>query len=201
MFKTTDYIFFILTVIITILLYQFADRQIATYFYNMPHNEIKAFFHFMTRFGKSEWYLIPSILLFWYFRKKEQREYATMALYIFMTNVVAGVGVWLIKVPFGRIRPKLYLHDNLYGFEWFEINHKLTSFPSGHTITAISTVVALSLLFPRWKYIFIPFGIIVALSRVIGTNHFMSDVVFASFLGTMVAITLYKYYFKNQESL
>jgi len=201
MFKTTDYIFFILTVIITILLYRFADRQIAIYFYNMPYNEIKSFFHFMTRFGKSEWYLIPSILLFWYFRKKERREYATMALYIFMTNVVAGVVVWLIKVPFGRMRPKLYLRDNLYGFEWFEINHKLTSFPSGHTITVISTVVALSLLFPKWKYIFIPFGIIVALSRVVGTNHFMSDVVFASFLGTMVATTLYKYYFKNQELL
>ncbi|HHH51111.1 MAG TPA: phosphatase PAP2 family protein [Campylobacterales bacterium] len=199
MFKTIDYIFFILTIIITILLYQFADREIARYFYNMPHNEIKEFFHFMTRFGKSEWYLIPSILLFWYFRKKQQTRYATMTLYLFITNVVAGVGVWFIKVPFGRMRPEFYLKDNLYGFEWFEINHKLTSFPSGHTITAISTAVALSLLFPKWKYIFIPFGIIIALSRVVGSNHFMSDVVFASFLGTMVATVLYKYYFPKES--
>ncbi|HHD80074.1 MAG TPA: hypothetical protein ENK99_00460, partial [Campylobacterales bacterium] len=109
MFKTIDYIFFILTIIITILLYQFADREIARYFYNMPHNEIKEFFHFMTRFGKSEWYLIPSILLFWYFRKKQQTRYATMTLYLFITNVVAGVGVWFIKVPFGRMRPEFYL--------------------------------------------------------------------------------------------
>jgi membrane-associated phospholipid phosphatase len=199
MFKTTEYIFFILTVIITILLYQFADKQIATYFYTLPHHGIKEFFHFMTRFGKSEWYLIPSILLFWYFRKKEQRRYASMALYIFMTNIIAGVVVWFIKVPFGRMRPEFYLKDNLYGFEWFEINHKITSFPSGHTITAISTTVGLSLLFPKYKYIFISFGIIVALSRVIGTEHFMSDVVFASFLGTMVATLLYPYYLKKES--
>jgi membrane-associated phospholipid phosphatase len=153
----------------------------------------------MTRFGKSEWYLIPSILLFWYFRKKEQRRYASMALYIFMTNIISGVVVWFIKVPFGRMRPEFYLKDNLYGFEWFEINHKITSFPSGHTITAISTAVGLSLLFPKYKYIFISFGIIVALSRVVGTEHFMSDVVFASFLGTMVATLLYPYYLKKES--
>ncbi len=196
--KIYHYIFFILTTITVILLYNFGDREIAIYFYNMPNSKIKEFFHFITRFGKSEWYLVPSILLFWYFRKVENREYAKMAWYIFVTNVIAGVGVWLFKFPFGRARPKLFLQDNIYGFEWFEINHKLTSFPSGHTITAISSAVALSLLFPRFKYIFIPFGIVIAFSRVVGTNHYMSDVIFSLFLGSMVATVLYKYYFKRK---
>ncbi len=198
MFQIKHYIFLTLTIIIVILLYNFADREIATYFYTMPNNLFKKFFHFITRFGKSEWYLIPSILLFWYFKKKENLKYAKMALYIFVTNVVAGVGVWFIKIPFGRARPKLFLQDNIYGFQWFEINHKLTSFPSGHTITAISSAVALSLLFPRYKYIFISFGIIVAFSRVVGVNHYMSDVVFASFLGSIVATILYEYFFKRK---
>jgi len=201
MLQKKHYALFALSIVIVVLLYNFADRQIATYFYTMEHNSFKSFFHFMTRFGKSEWYLVPSILLFWYFKKKGYLKYAKMAWYIFMTNVVAGVGVWLIKVPFGRARPKLYLKDNLYGFEWFEINHKLTSFPSGHTITAISTAVAMSLLFPKYRYFFIPFGVIVAFSRVVGSNHYLSDVIFASFLGYMVAVMLYKYYFKNQESI
>jgi membrane-associated phospholipid phosphatase len=198
MFKTEHYIFFILTTIVTILLYQLADKEIALYFYTMPYPKIKEFFHFMTRFGRSEWYLIPSILLFWYFKKRENREYATLSIYIFMTNVVAGIGVWLIKVPFGRVRPEFFLENGVYGFKWFEINHKFTSFPSGHTITAISSSVALSLIFPKYRYFFIPFGVVVALSRVVGTNHYMSDVVFASFLGTMVAIILHKYYFKKE---
>jgi membrane-associated phospholipid phosphatase len=116
-----------------------------------------------------------------------------------MTNVVAGLGVWLLKFPFGRARPKLFLNDGVYGFQWFEIDHKFTSFPSGHTITAISTAVALSLLFPKYRFLFISFGVIVAFSRVVGLNHYLSDVLFASFLGSMVAIYLYRYYFMEQR--
>lgn len=192
-------IFFLVTLLITILLYYFADRQIATYFYTLEYPQVTHFFKFITKFGQSEWVLIPSILLFWYFKKKEQQKHATMAFYIFMTNVVAGIGVWFFKIPFGRMRPEFYLRDNLYGFQWFEINPKFASFPSGHTITVISTAVAFSLLFPKWKYLFLFLGAMIAFSRVVVTKHFMSDVIFASFLGTMVAILLHQYYFKTKK--
>ncbi len=183
----------IITLIIVILLYNYADREIALYFYSIPSDSsIKRFFHFMTRFGKSEWYLIPSFLLYLYFRKRENREYAKMSLYIFITNVVAGIGVWFVKIPFGRARPKLYILDNIYGFQWFEFHHSLTSFPSGHTITAISSAFALGFIFQRYKYLFLIFGIIIAFSRVVGVNHYMSDIVFASLLGYFVALIIYK---------
>lgn len=193
-------LFFLITLVITLLLYFFADREIATYFYNLPYPQVKHFFQFITRFGKSEWFLVPSILLFWYFKKKKQPKHALMAFYIFMTNVVAGIGVWFFKIPFGRMRPEFYLKENLYGFEWFEINPKLASFPSGHTITVISSAVALGLLFPKWKYLFLFLGAMVAFSRVVVTKHYMSDVVFASFLGTVVAIVLHQYYFKTKNA-
>lgn len=192
-------IFFILTVVTTVLLYLYADRAIATYFHTLNSPDIQHFFKAITHLGKSEWYLIPSILLFWYFRKRERYEYATMSLYIFMTNVVAGLGVWLFKVPFGRLRPEFYLQEGRYGFEWFEIDSHRVSFPSGHTITIISTVVAFSLLFPRWRYLLLPMGAVIAFSRVAVTAHYLSDVVFASFLGTMVAIYLHQYYFQSKE--
>ncbi len=187
------YILSIITLITTILLYLYGDREIALYFYSIPSDTtLKKFFHFMTRFGKSEWYLVPSFLLYLYFRKIENIKYAKMSLYIFITNVVAGIGVWFIKVPFGRARPKLYILDNIYGFQWFEFNHKLTSFPSGHTITAISSAFALGFLFPKYRYIFLIFGMIIAFSRVVGVNHYMSDILFASFLGYFVALIIYK---------
>ena len=189
--------YFAITLITTTLLYIYADKKIALYFYSIQSDSIfKEFFHFITRFGKSEWYLVPSFILYLYFRKRENREYAKMSLYIFITNVVAGIGVWFIKVSFGRARPKLYILDNIYGFKWFEFHHSLTSFPSGHTITAISSAFALGFLFPRYKYLFLIFGIFVAFSRVVGVNHYMSDTVFASFLGYLIAFLLYKKYFK-----
>ena len=199
MFSPRYIIFFIVTVVITALLYLFADREIAVYFHTLDNPNIRQFFSSITHLGKSEWYLIPSILLFWFFYKRKNREYATMTLYLFMTNVIAGIGVWLFKIPFGRMRPEFYLNEGLYGFTWFAIDADYASFPSGHTITIISTVVALSLLFPRLKYILLPIGAVVAFSRVVVTAHYLSDVIFASFLGTMVAIALYRYYFKPKE--
>ena len=199
-FERKYILFFIGTLIITVLLYQFADKTISTYFYTLNNETVTQLFKLLTGLGNSAWYLIPSILLFFYFKKitKEENK-ALIALYLFMTNLVAGLLVWLLKVPFGRVRPKLYFEQNLYGFEWFEIQPNFVSFPSGHTITIISTVVAFSLLFPKWRYLLLPLGALIAFSRVVLTKHYMSDVIFASFLGTMVAIALHQYYFKPKE--
>lgn len=193
-------VLFIFVLIVTILLYLYADREIATYFHEMQNTDPrKEFFQFLTRFGKSEWFLVPSALLYGWFRYTHRFVYAKQALYIFVTNIVAGLGVWLFKIPFGRVRPSLYFKENLYGFEWFEITSKYVSFPSGHTITVISSAVALSLLFPKWKYLILLFGVLIAVSRVVVGAHYLSDVVFASFLGTVVAAYLYRYYFKGSK--
>ncbi|MBU1667723.1 phosphatase PAP2 family protein [bacterium] len=201
MFFERKYILFLInTLILTVLLYQFADKTISTYFYTLDNKIFKEVFAILTEFGNSAWYFIVSILLFVYFKIiKKQFKAASMALYIFMTNLIAGLLVWVFKIPFGRARPKLYFQENLYGFEWFEIKPDLVSFPSGHSITVISTAVALSLIFPKWKYLFLPLAALVAFSRVVLTQHYMSDVVFASFLGSMVAIFLHQYYFKSKE--
>jgi len=197
-FKAKHLYILTVVVLITIVLYLYADREVAQYFYAMDRNDpVKSFFKSITTFGKSEWFLIPSILLFLWFRQSNNLLNAKKALYIFMTNVVAGLGVWLLKIPFGRMRPKLYLEDNLYGFQWFEITSKYVSFPSGHAITAFSSAIALSLLFPKWKYPILIGGALVAFSRVVVTAHYLSDVFFASFLGTVVAYYLYQYYFSE----
>jgi len=198
--RKTILLYFFMTVLLTVLSYVYLDRDLALYFHSHEDPHVKAFFSFLTTFGNSAWYFVPSLILWVYFRKVHKAKEALMAKYIFVTNLVAGVLVWLFKVPFGRARPKLFFEDHLYGFQWFEVTPKLVSFPSGHTITVISTAVALSLLFPKWKYVFLPLGAIIAFSRVVVTAHYMSDVIFASFLGTMVALLLYLHYFKRQDS-
>ena len=202
-FNKQHLLFLSLTVVFTFLFYQFMDKSIALYFYQFNHNypTLHILLTQITRLGNSAWFFIPSVLLFFYFKKiKKDSDKAFIARYIFMTNLVAGLLVWLLKVPFGRARPVEYLEHGIYGFQWFKIDPHYVSFPSGHTITIISTVVAFSLLFPKWKYLFLPLGVLIAFSRVALTKHYMSDVVFASFLGTMVAIFLHAYYFKTKES-
>jgi len=194
---TKLFIYFILTVILVVIFYNFWDKEIILFFHNMKNNDFKKFFSYITDFGKSTWYFIISAILFVYFNFKKNFSKALMAKYFFMVNLIAGVGVWLFKIPFGRMRPKLFLQDGLYGFTGFSIHVQYTSFPSGHTITAISSATALTLLFPKYKIVFITFGILIAFSRIVTTNHYPSDVIFASYLGVLVAIVLYRYYFKD----
>ena len=61
------------------------------------------------------------------------------------------------------------------------------SFPSGHTLHAVTfTVVALAY-FPALAWILIPFAASVALSRVVLGLHYPSDVLAASAIGTLLA--------------
>lgn len=201
-FDKNHLLFFVFTLGLTYIFYQFFDKSIALYFheFNSNNHTVHELFTHITRLGNSAWYLIPSILLYIYFKKFSPQPYAaTIALYIFVTNLVAGLLVWLFKVPFGRARPVEYLQENIYGFQWFRIEPDYVSFPSGHTITIISTVVAFSLLFPKWRHLLLPIGAFIAFSRVVLTKHYMSDIIFASFLATLVALFLHSYYFKNQE--
>jgi membrane-associated phospholipid phosphatase len=200
-FKVKHLYILIVVILMTAVLYLYADREIAKFFDTMDKSDpVREFFKMVTKFGQSEWFLIPSLLFFLWFRRRNEILNAKKALYIFMTNVVAGLGVWLFKIPFGRMRPELYLEDNLYGFRWFEVSAEYVSFPSGHTITAVSSAVALSLLFPKWKYPILIGGALVAFSRVVVTAHYLSDVFFASFLGTLVAYYLYHYYFTESKN-
>ncbi len=184
------------TIFLISISYIYFDRYIAHLLYYIDNDILKEFFSFITRFGRSEWYIIPSIILFWFFIYRSKYDKAKIAIYIFWVNIIAGIIVIFIKVIFGRARPKLFIEHNIYGFNWFEISHNLTSFPSGHTVTAISTAFAFSYIFPIYRYIFIIFGLLISISRVIGCNHFISDVLLSIYLGYFVAKILYKRIFK-----
>ena len=61
------------------------------------------------------------------------------------------------------------------------------SFPSGHTITAFSVAVSLSLLYPSLAAALLFCAISVAASRVVLGMHFLSDVLAGAAIGTALA--------------
>ena len=175
--------------------YLFIDKNLALF---LKDNSLKDFFSKVTVFGKSEYYLIPSFLVF-LIAKKFNEKLSKKALYIFTTVALSGILVILIKTITARYRPPALLKDNLYGFNWFDVGYIVNSFPSGHATTAFSAFVGFSLLWPRYAAVFITFALLIALSRVILDVHYLSDILIGSLLGSICSIYLYKKFFERER--
>lgn len=181
---------FLAVIAVVVLSYFYVDKDLALYFKALS-GPVKIFFKEITDLGKSEWYIVPSLILFFVFKRYGKLMYARYALYILTTNVVAGIGVWLLKYPFGRYRPRMLFEENLYGFSGFGYKYGVVSFPSGHSITIMATVMGFALLFPRYAVPLLFSGAVIAFSRVATTHHYFGDVVMGSYLGIICSIILY----------
>lgn len=61
------------------------------------------------------------------------------------------------------------------------------SFPSGHTLQAVTLTILCMSFSPAWGYLLIPFTISIALSRVVLGLHYPSDVLAGAVIGSLLA--------------
>jgi lipid A 4'-phosphatase len=109
--------------------------------------------------------------------------------FLFASIAVSGLAADILKIGFGRARPKLLFHSDLYGFTWLSLRPDHWSFPSGHTATIVALMSALWCLWPRHLLFYILVAAIVAGSRVVGGAHYPSDVI----AGALVAVLSTRY--------
>jgi len=148
-------------------------------------------FEWISTMGESTWYLVGAFGLFLYFKQARRRELpANRALFVFASVAVSGMVTLFLKMTFGRFRPTMFFREGLYGFNFFHPSEDLNSFPSGHAATALSLALALSLLFPRYRFPLYCFGLLVAVSRTVTTAHFLSDTVAGAWIGIVTVCLL-----------
>ena len=158
---------------------------------------LTAIFKQITRLGESQWYLAGGLLVWLNFRKKDDRK-ASQGLLLFSSVAISGITANILKSLLGRARPRLYIHEQIYGFDFFHIDYAWLSFPSGHSATALGAASVLALCFPRLRIPFYAAGILIALSRVILTQHYLSDIIAGSILGLATTIILYQHSFRKK---
>jgi len=187
----------VLAITLAFLSYLFLDKTLAAYFSTNPQS-IEIIFSYITTLGLSQYYLIPSFLLFLIFIKKNN-AISKASLFIFLSVSISGILSIVIKMIFARYRPyMLFGGDHLYGFSWFDYGYLVNSFPSGHTTTAFSAFVGFCFLFPRYKILFLLLATLIAFSRVVLDVHYLSDVIMGALLGTLTTYFLYiKLYKEN----
>jgi membrane-associated phospholipid phosphatase len=145
--------------------------------------------------GESRWYFILFVPAFIVFRFMLKNKYWSMKMLFFLISISAsGLVNMLVKWIAGRNRPINIFNQGLFGFNYFEVIYESTSFPSGHTVTAFSLAVAFSILFPRSSIFVFVAATAIALSRVMLTSHYISDVIAGAVIG-IVCTLIVKYYF------
>jgi len=89
-----------------------------------------------------------------------------------------------IKKLFNRERPPISEKLSIHGRR-----PKTTSFPSGHSSSATVAVILLSLASPKYIYLWIFLGLLVATSRIHNRMHHLSDVLAGVILGSAFALS------------
>ena len=114
------------------------------------------------------------------------REAAIVPAFLLASIAASGLAVDLLKVVFGRTRPKLLFADGIYDFGWLGLAADHWSFPSGHTAAVAALATALWCLWPRHVLFYAALASVVAASRVVTGAHYLSDVLVGGFVAILV---------------
>lgn len=185
--------------ILVILAYQYADRVVATYFYEIDVRKHASFLYVLTALGSMQVYAVLFFISGLYFRYfKVNREYEAKSWYLLSCILLVNMLGLVLKIMFGRARPDLLFNSHLFGFYWFKLHRFYWSFPSGHTITIISLASGLGVIFPKYFYMFLGAALVIASSRILLYHHYISDVMTAVYLSIIVVGIFTQYVRKKQ---
>jgi len=118
---------------------------------------------------------------------------AARIFFVMLTCELTGLASVLLKLLFGRTRPSN--HDVPPGFygvwhdgHWIIGKYEFSSFPSGHTATAVGLMAAAWLVHRGWGGLAAIYALAVMWSRIALQAHHLSDVVGSLVLAILLAV-------------
>ncbi len=203
--------FISISLLFIIFSYFYLDASIAHYFITHKQKYL-TLGNILSIGGQSKWYIGVSIIgiLIYKFYKKNNL-YLQRYFFVLYANIFSAFVALIIKIIIGRVRPwGIENGGHQYGiFELFshitptllkhhhlkEIIHQLNtyvSFPSGHAVTAFAMFTYMSILFPRFRYIWLFIALLVGISRIFADDHYLSDIVGGAMVGIISTIFIYR---------
>jgi len=176
-----------------------ADRPVAFFFHARDH-DLRSLFDFTGRLGLAYGYLIvfglAFVALHWggalprfHHLALPLRALSRVPAFLFVSIAASGIIVDILKVFFGRPRPKLLFESDVYGFAGLSWRPDHWSFPSGHSATIVSLMTALWYLWPQHLLFYTLVAVIVCMSRVVVGAHYLGD----SLAGVFIAALTTRY--------
>lgn len=176
---------------VVLIFYSKTDVSLYINKFNSPFLDF--FFKYMTLFGTFT-LIFPIIILLAFVRYR-------FALIAASSSVLAVILTQVLKrlVFYDSPRPSVFF-KGVQNFHFVEDVQLLTrhSFPSGHSSGAFALFIVLALINrnPLGKLLFLMVAVLVGYSRLYLSQHFLTDVVTGSLIGTFSAFVCYFWMFK-----
>ncbi len=175
----------------------FFDRAISVYAVGQPA-EIRQFFEGLTRWGESDWILLPTLALLLIcgvaallVRRRRLKlallEFCQLLGFIFIGIGLPSVITGVLKRVVGRGRPPVFDSVGSFAFHPFARDYFYEDFPSGHSTTAFAAAMVVGFLAPRWFGPALLGAVGIAISRVVTEAHYPTDIVAGAVMGTLGA--------------
>lgn len=176
-------------------IFQAFDLKIISCIQSLENEYLTVFYKMITIIADTYQSAIITILIVAFlYIKKYYRE----ALFLAITMSACGIAIPLLKNIFSRERPDFYRLIEISGY----------SFPSGHTTSATTmyltlTIIVLSIMNKLNKYFIFSIAVIgiviIGSSRIYLGVHYPTDVMAGICLGISIVSTVYVLYYSNSS--
>ena len=114
--------------------------------------------------------------------------------FLFVAVAAPSLFDTIIKRVIGRARPLVGGSLDPYLFSPFKWTSEYAGLPSGHATTAFAVAVAFGTLWPRARTVLWVYALSIAVSRVVLTAHYPSDVLAAAVVGIGGALLVRRWF-------
>lgn len=170
---------------------------------HLPHFVVW-FFDGITDYGKSGWFLWPLGILFLALAALpqilspiSQRVLAAAMVrvgFLFVAIGAPSLFATIIKRFIGRARPGVGGSVDPYLFDPLQWTAAYAGLPSGHATTAFAVLAAFAVLWPRARTVFLIYAVLIAMSRVVVTAHYPTDVAVGAVVGVLGVLMVRRWF-------
>jgi membrane-associated phospholipid phosphatase len=120
------------------------------------------------------------------------RQHLRAAVLPLISGAIGGLAYLFLKWIVGRQRPVIAIapfnfHPFIGGLQGL-FRQPALSFPSGHATLSFATAMSLTILLPRWRWVWFVVALAVAAERVLENAHYVSDSIAGIGVGTLSAL-------------
>ena len=186
----------IVLVVAAIIAAFYFDAAVAQFMASHQTPAMRSFMRNVSRFG--DWWShflvgLAGAGIAW---QRGNKKWTRIFLAMLIALSIAGVAGRVIKISTGRARPSVKIEQ---GWNGPRLSSKYHAFPSGHVVA--STAFFAVLAFANWRIGVPCFAItaLIAVSRLYGGSHYLSDVTCAAVLGFLTAILVTHFFLRRSQ--